>query len=68
MKAAALILLPIGLVAIAYACALAEKRRPVPVFETPEWTLDRYGRAHPTGFHSTLPASPVYNPPPPRED
>ncbi len=64
MKATALILFPMGLVAIAYACAVAEKRRPVPVFETPAWTHDLSGRAHPTGFYSTLPASPVYNPPP----
>ena len=63
MKAAILILLPLGLVAIAYACTMAEARRPVPAFTTPEWTVDSYGRPHPTGFRSTLPASPNYNPP-----
>ena len=68
MKVAALILFPLGLVAIAYACALAEARRPVPVFTTPEWTVDRYGREHPTGFKSTLPAPPNYDPPAPRDD
>lgn len=63
MKAAILILFPLGLVAIAYACTIAELHRPVPAFETPDWTVDLSGRAHPTGFKSFLPAPANYSPP-----
>lgn len=56
MKAAILILFPLGLVAIAYACTMQERRRPVPVFTAPEWATDRYGRSFPTNFNP--PANP----------
>ena len=51
MNAATLILLPLGLVAIAYAVTLTERSRPVPPFVTPEWATDRYGRPFPTNFN-----------------
>jgi hypothetical protein len=51
MKAATLILLPLGLVAIAYVVTLTERRRPVPPFVTPKWAADRYGRQYPANFN-----------------
>jgi hypothetical protein len=51
MNAAILILLPLGLVAIAYVVTLTERSRPVPPFVTPEWATDRYGRPFPTNFN-----------------
>jgi hypothetical protein len=51
MNAATLILLPLGLVAIAYAVTLTEWSRPVPPFVTPEWATDRYGRQYPANFN-----------------
>lgn len=56
MNAATLILLPLGLVAIAYAVTLTERSRPVPPFVTPEWATDRYGRPFPT--NANPPANP----------
>lgn len=58
MKAATLILLPLGLVAIAYAVTLTERSRPVPPFVTPEWATDRYGRQYPANFNPPPAAMP----------
>jgi hypothetical protein len=51
MKAATLILLPLGLVAIAYVVTLTERSRPVPPFTAPEWATDRDGRQYPANFN-----------------
>lgn len=52
MKAATLILLPLGLVAIAAVMALTERSRPVPPCTIPEWATDRQGRAVPSNFNA----------------
>ena len=51
MNAATLILLPLGLVAIAYSVTLTERSRTVPPFTAPEWATDRDGRKHPANFN-----------------
>ncbi len=56
MKIAILILLPLGLVAIAYVVTMTERRRPAPPFTAPEWATDRHGRPFPTNFNH--PANP----------
>jgi len=56
MNAATLILLPLGLVAIAYVMALTERSRPAPPFTAPKWATDRYGRQYPANFNPPYPS------------
>ncbi len=47
----ALILFPLGLIAIAYACTVSAMRQPPPPFTPPEWAVDRYGRPYPVNYN-----------------
>jgi hypothetical protein len=48
MKAAILILLPIGLVFISYFILIKEMNKPIEPYVVPEWVPDKYGRYYPS--------------------